>query len=238
MHVTVVIPAFNEERRIVDCLEAFCRQRTPHSFDLIIVDNNSTDRTADIAASFSDRLNLEVVFEEKNRRGAARKAGFAQAKGDIILSTDADSIVPPHWISRLVYAITADSKTVGAVGWTRVADCSVLINVCSTLYFSVCPYVLRLWHRHHYFDGKNFAIRRSAYEQCGGFNPDLDAYEDIELSNRVAQLGRIRFVRRAVIESSGRRFQKGFLRGLWDYFSMYIRQFWLRKQNVTMTNLD
>ena len=99
--VSVVIPAYNEDMVIDMCLDSFVLQKTKHKFEVIIVDNNSTDNTYNLVKSYENKLNLKVIKEEQKGRGVARNTGFAHATGDIILSTDADAIVPPHWIETL-----------------------------------------------------------------------------------------------------------------------------------------
>jgi glycosyltransferase involved in cell wall biosynthesis len=236
MNVSVVIPAYNEEKRIGRCLDSLCAQVTTAPFEVIVVDNNSTDNTADIINSFKDRLTVRVVFEPRRNRGAARKAGSREAKGDIILSTDADTIVPPHWIQHFVDTFTMLPHIKGIAGVTKISDCSPLNTILSNGYMAMAPYFLRLWYGHHVFAGTNSGVRRDAYEAVGGYSAELDAQEDIELSQRIMKLGDIILIRSAPVLSSGRRFRGGFLRGWWAYISTYIKQFWFDEQGVRLSN--
>ena len=94
LKLTVVIPCFNEEPGIRELME-----RMPECVDeVIVVDNNSTDRSAEIAAAAGAR----VVRETRPGYGAAYKAGLAAATGDVIVTMDGDATYPPEEIARLV----------------------------------------------------------------------------------------------------------------------------------------
>ena len=94
MKITVVIPAYNEEGIIGKCLEAIAAQ-TVVPDEVIVVDNNSKDRTSQIAASFPF---VKVISETEQGMIPARNRGAAEASGDIIVRCDADTIAYPGWI--------------------------------------------------------------------------------------------------------------------------------------------
>src|SRR3989338_1899751 len=93
LKVSVVIPAFNEEKYIENTLFSLLKseQKTHLDYEVILVDNNSFDRTAEIAQKFTGRMNLRIIKETRQGRGIARARGFEEAKGAIILSADADT---------------------------------------------------------------------------------------------------------------------------------------------------
>jgi len=84
--ISVVIPAWNEEREIERCLEGLFRQ-THTAFEVIVVDNGSTDATASLAEEWGVR----VIEQSQHGIACARQTGFDAARGAIIASTDADS---------------------------------------------------------------------------------------------------------------------------------------------------
>src|SRR3989344_1362969 len=102
--VSIVIPAYNEEKSIESTLFSLLRseQETNISYEVILVDNNSTDNTVNVALKFKNGMNLRVVKETLQGRGAARARGFKEAEGEIILSADADTILFKGWIEILV----------------------------------------------------------------------------------------------------------------------------------------
>jgi peptidoglycan/xylan/chitin deacetylase (PgdA/CDA1 family) len=96
-YVSVVIPAYNEELWLERCIRALQRQQTAVPYEIIVVDNNSTDSTAEIA----QRLGVRYVFEPRQGLTFARQAGEDAARGEIVAHTDADSEAPPDWIERI-----------------------------------------------------------------------------------------------------------------------------------------
>lgn len=95
--VSIVIPARNEERHLGACLDAIARQ-TVAPYEVIVVDNNSTDETASITRRYPFVI---VVDEEKEGIAHARDAGFDAASGDIIGRIDADIQLPPNWVEHV-----------------------------------------------------------------------------------------------------------------------------------------
>jgi len=96
LKITVVIPCLNEEQGI----ELVLRRMPPFVDEVVVVDNNSTDRTADVARS----LGALVVHEDVRGYGRAYKRGFAMASGDVIITLDGDHSYPPDAISYLLEA--------------------------------------------------------------------------------------------------------------------------------------
>src|SRR5437868_1240738 len=95
--VSVVMPAFDEERFIVEALESVQRQ-TYRRFEVIVVDDGSKDRTADIAAT----LGASVIKQPHRGSGAARNAGLTVAQGEFWTIFDADDVMPAHRLERQV----------------------------------------------------------------------------------------------------------------------------------------
>ena len=113
MHLSIVIPAFNEERLIERCLQSISASLAANvkpcfTAEIIVVDNNSTDNTAHLAR----QAGAQVVFEPINQIGRARNAGAAQATGDWLLFLDADSILNPGLLADILRLIE-DGKSVG-----------------------------------------------------------------------------------------------------------------------------
>lgn len=234
---SVVIPAFNEEKNIGKCLEALTRQTTREPFEVILVDNGSTDGTVREARRFAKRLRLRIVRERRRGRGAARTRGFREAEGAILLSTDADAMVPPRWIAGLTRILLRDASAAAVTGTPRITDCAPMQNA---VFNATIPHFLRanlLLLRHHGLSGFSFAIRKDAYERAGGFNPNTDAYEDLDLALRVHHVGKILFSDRYPVEFSGRRFKNGLLKGWLEYCVTFVQKFILRKERVLLRNL-
>lgn len=232
--ISVIIPAYNEQKNIGKCLTALCKQTTKRPFEVIVVDNNSTDRTAAVAKKFEKRLRLRVIREKKKGRGAARATGFAHAKGDILFSTDADTIVPPDWIEAYARILQRQKNVIAVTGLPQIDDCTSFQN---TMFNLTIPFILQtnvLTIGNPGLSGFSFAIRRRIYEEAGGFNPNTDAYEDLDLANRVSRLGTIVLDKRHPVTCSGRRFKHGLLRGWMEYTQTFVRKFMMKQERVIL----
>ncbi|MEK7539908.1 MAG: glycosyltransferase family A protein, partial [Patescibacteria group bacterium] len=117
--VSVVVPAHNEEGRLGMTLDLLKRQTYPRDkFEIIVVDNNSTDRTAEVARAAGAR----VITEPHPGVAWAREAGWKVATGEIVLSTDADVQPPENWMEQVVHKFSTHPELVGLTGGLRFFD--------------------------------------------------------------------------------------------------------------------
>jgi len=208
--VSVVIPAFNEQAEIGRCLESLGRQ-TYQDFEVIVVDNGSTDDTALIAESFGVR----VVTEPRRGIASARQAGFEAAQGSIIASTDADTVVPPNWVERIEEAFREGPEAVAVFGPFRYRSHSAprpfvnrIIPYCSSGLAVGQRVTFRLGLPH--FPGSNFAVRREAFFQVGGFRSPMSGrlysyWEDVQLGMKLNRIGEVRYLPDLVVTASARK---------------------------------
>lgn len=210
-HMSVVVPAFNEEAYLEKNLFSLVSQ-SYRDFELIVVDNNSTDKTAKIARSYG----AKVVFCGKKGVGAARQAGFMAARGTIIATTDADNILPKNWLTTINKAFEKDKKLVAYGGLFRYysGPFSARIAVKYLAYF--------MFQMDRAFSGKwsliaqNMAVRRDAFLKVGGFK-DLQMAEDADLAQRLSEVGKVRLDKDFLVYASGRRVSHGLWYGVWSY---------------------
>jgi glycosyltransferase involved in cell wall biosynthesis len=229
--ISVVIPAYNEEKNIAACLESLVHQTFSEPFEVIVVDNASTDKTSEVAQMFSQKINLRVVREDKKGRGAARWRGFEEAQGEIILSTDADCAVPENWIATMVQALR-ESQSVAVTGNFTVHGLSKYKSFLFTAIQTISATFYKLYFGHWWLNGFNFGIYNEAYKKAGGFDADLNAQEDIDLSIKVHNLGAIVRVSRSKVLFSGRRFEKGVFKGLRPYLQSFFTYYRKEKAGV------
>jgi glycosyltransferase involved in cell wall biosynthesis len=201
--ISVVIPAYNEEKYIEKCLQSLMEQEVMPD-EIIVVNNNSTDRTEEIVKRFP------VILLTETKKGIipARNKGFNAAKGTIIARTDADTIVPPDWIKK-IKAHFEDRKLVALSGPAN---------------FYPLPEVMQLYNwqtvginqsfkqivGHDCMFGFNMSVRRSAWERVKEdvCRDDKEVHEDIDLSIHLAPIGKIKFDNGLVVKSSSRRLKK------------------------------
>lgn len=213
--VSIVIPAYNEEDFLRVCLEAIARQ-TVQPLEVIVVDNNSTDKTAEIAQSFPF---VTVIRELKQGVVFARDTGFNAARGDIIGRIDVDTIVPKDWVAT-IQNIFAGSG-VAAVSGVMHYDVGLKHTVDRIDLFFRRRLARLLGETDTVFlQGANAAIRRSAWLRtekhlCRRGN----MHEDFDLAIHLQDLGHeVAFDEHLHANISARRTDVGFLQ-----FANYVR---------------
>ena len=234
--ISVVIPAFNEESQLGECLASLASQTIQEPFEVVVVDNNSTDSTHAVAEQFCDKLNLRVVREPRQGRGQARRTGFREAVGDILVSSDADTIMPPEWLATLTQPLEANSF-VAVAGPSRLKDGPQWSRWLFGFLQPATARAYRLVFGHYWLPGFNFAIRREVYFLAGEFDADMDALEDNDLSWRVTRHGRIHFVPESKVAFSGRRFFNGFWSGMRDYVVVFVKYHFFKHRRIFWSNI-
>src|SRR5258708_7943413 len=109
MDISVIIPAYNEEKYLATVLSSIKKNAPANLKEIIVVNNASTDNTEEVAKSFEG---VKVVFEKEKGLTRARQAGMEASSGDLIASVDADSIVPDHWFETLNREFNSDPNLV------------------------------------------------------------------------------------------------------------------------------
>lgn len=234
--ISVVIPAYNEEKYIAACLDSLVKQKTEKKFEVILADNNSSDKTVATCNKYKNKLDLKIIIEKKKGRAPARRAGFAAASGEIILSTDSDSTVPPNWIDHLTNTLTK-SMAVAVSGTGQMLDQSDFKNKFINFIQPISMHVYKLLHGYYWLTGFNFAIYKNVYEKAGGFNNKLNAFEDVELAMRVRKIGKIKFLGALPVTFSGRRWKNGILKGGMPYFTSFYAYYFKFKSDAFLSDV-
>jgi len=232
--LSVVIPAYNEEKRVKACLSALSNQDYEGDFEVVFVDNNSTDKTVEKARAYKNKLNLRIIKEKRQGRGPARARGFDEAKGDIVFATDVDSIVPPNWLSAMSQHFDGP-EVVGVTGPWYVDDVGGFTKWFLNNMQEIGTLPFRLIIGAHWLTGFNFGVRKSAYKKAGGFDTELNMHEDVELTLRLRKLGKIAYAKNVKVKTSGRRYKDGLLKGFWEYQKEGFKLFVLKDKNVHLS---
>jgi glycosyltransferase involved in cell wall biosynthesis len=242
MKISIIIPAYNEEKLLVRCLESIFSARLPESYEVIVVNNGSTDRTEEIAKSFEG---VQVVTELNKGVTRARQAGFKAASGDILVFFDADTIIPDDWFRIATKRFESNPKLVGVSGpyhfeaiswWARGLEWFYNYIVMSTGEF-VWKYILR--QGGIMLLGGNFAVRRGALEAINGFDTKIDFYgDDTNLTRRIAKIGKIDYSNKLFVYSSPRRFKgEGWIKLVFKYVINFLGE-WILKKPISRTYED
>lgn len=242
MKLSIIIPAYNEEKLLPRCLKSIFSARLPEDFEVIVVNNASTDRTEELAKSFSG---VKVVTELNKGITRARQAGFQTANGDILVFFDADTIIPPDWFRVAVAKFKSNPKLIGVSGpyhfeaiswWARGLEWFYNYVIMPTGEF-VWKFILR--QGGIMLLGGNFAVRREALVAVNGFNTGIDFYgEDTNLTRRMAKIGKIDYTNKLFVYSSPRRFEgEGGLRLAFKYVINFLGE-WILKKPINKTYED
>lgn len=216
MRLSVVVPAFNEELWIGRCLASLARQETAYDVEVIVVDNNSTDRTVEIAESFP---NVRVVRESRQGLVCARQAGQVAARGEVVAHTDADSELPPDWVQRIGHAFERRSDMVLVSGAMVFPGGPLLARLTQTLLNWAALIWWLLTRRLAVVNGCNFAVRTAALRRAGGFAVDLPETGDSRVLTLLKPYGRAALLCGTPVQTSSRRFlSQGVLRVYAFYF--------------------
>ena len=230
--ISIVIPAYNEEKFIGKTLDSLVDQKTNHLFEVIVVDNASTDKTSLVVKKYSKKLNLNLVYEPKKGRGTARAKGASLAQGEIILCGDADTIYPSNWVDTAVKYFD-DPKVVGITGPWKASGVSKKMDVFLDVGQEITSVVpSQFFLGHPWLTGFNMAVRSDAYKKCGGFNDKINAQEDLDLTFRLRKYGKILYARDLLVTTSNRRFKDGLVKGFWGYEKSAIEHFLLKKEGI------
>ncbi|OGV47751.1 MAG: hypothetical protein A2X49_11990 [Lentisphaerae bacterium GWF2_52_8] len=190
---SIIIPAYNEEKLLPLTLAALqsAMQAQPEKGELIVVDNNSSDATAEIAKSHGAR----VVFEPVNRIASARNAGARVAEGEFLVFADADTIVPPGLLSAALAGLSSSSVCGGGARVAFDRELPFLVRGFASLWNYCAP-------RWGYAAGCFVYCRRDAFVETGGFDERVYASEEIGLSIRFRQWGRRHGMKFLVLDES------------------------------------
>ncbi len=195
MTLSVVIPAFNEERLLpgtLNALHAALQSLAPLGWnhEVIVCDNNSTDHTARIAAD----LGARVVFEPVNMIGRARNAGAAAATGEWILFLDADSQPSPALLQATVQAIQS-GKVLAGGSTLRMDQGPFSVHFAASIWNTISR--VGCW-----LAGSYIFVETAAFREIGGFSLQQFAAEELDLAKRLKRLARSRGKRLVILTTA------------------------------------
>lgn len=205
---SVVVPAHNEADGLAATLEALQAQDVDVAYEVVVVDNASTDATASIARAYG----VEVVGEPRRGVCQARQSGVDAARGEIIASTDADTVAPRDWLRRLDLALRADPGLVAVAGPCRYADPPWWAAVFPPAFFVVVDRLHARTGRLLYLTATNVAFRREGFP---GYDVRLtQGGDEVDLRRRLQAWGPVGWDARNVVRTSSRRMDFGLVHTL------------------------
>jgi glycosyltransferase involved in cell wall biosynthesis len=222
--ISVIVCAHNEEKVLAACLCSLLAQsRIPD--EILLINNASSDGTGRVARAIPG---VRVIDEPRKGLVVARERGRREAKGDLLVYVDADCRAPLTWLERIERRFVRDDDLIALSGNYRFYDWDWWGRTLLRAYdFTLGPathvlvkYILRIGV---VFYGGNFAVRRAALEQIGGFDTTIEFHgEDTNLGRRLSRIGRVELRYDCFLYTSARRY---IAMGKGAVFRLYVRNF-------------
>ncbi len=186
MNFSFIIPMLNEEGNIGRCLESLCNLKfAKDDYEVIVVDNGSTDKSCAIVESFADRINVKVMVLPDVNISALRNAGVSKAAGDILGFIDADCTVPQDWPVNARYF--ADNPEIGAIGCTYTVpdDASWVART-----WDINNDIRRIEGEVKFVPSGGLLVCKKDYLKIKGFDENLATSEDCDFCYRLKSSGK------------------------------------------------
>jgi glycosyltransferase involved in cell wall biosynthesis len=185
--ISIVVPFHNAERFIARSIESLLAQHFPPAdFEIILVDNNSTDRSVQIAAGYPD---VTVLSEPTQGSYAARNRGIRAANGDLIATIDPDCIAEPDWLSSIAKCME-DSRCMVVLGNQRHGSGSTALRLLELYESEKVAYVTQRKQKELYFGyTNNMAFRKCVFGRVGLFPQRIRGGDTIFVRKVVDELG-------------------------------------------------
>lgn len=220
MNISVIIPAYNEEKLIGRCLESILAAELPEGLrrEVIVINNASTDNTKAQAQKYPA---VKVVDETQKGLTRARQAGLLNSQGEILIYFDADTVIPANWFKEFYKFYQAHPKIVGASGPYYYENLNCFERF---VYYEGFHAVMSWWPwQAGFLLGGNFSVKRWVLEKIGGFDTDISFYgEDSNLTRRVKEWGPVKCSKKLAVVTSSRRFK---VQGTFKTLILYVANF-------------
>ncbi len=218
--ISIVIPVYNEAAYIEECLFSLEKQ-TLKPLEIIVVDNNCTDRTIDIVKKFKG---IKVLKESEQGITPARNSGFDKARGDIIVKIDADARVNKDFLKKIRTDFIQHPKIAGVTVYVKFYDTLMFRRIKA--YYDVYMMFAKATIGHFIFGGPTYAISKEFWLKVKDqicLN-DKIVHEDIDLSIHVGKLGgEIYFDKSLMTLASGRRIKYNPLSFFLEYPARFVK---------------
>ncbi|MDZ7786310.1 MAG: glycosyltransferase family 2 protein [Candidatus Saccharibacteria bacterium] len=218
--LSVIIPVFNEEDYIGSCLDAIAAQ-TVMPDEVIVVDNNSSDETVDIAKRYDF---VKVVTESRQGVVHARDRGFDYTKSELIGRIDADTLLPPNWVET-VRRVMRDDTVFAATGPVRYYDMPL-----SGSNYKIDHFVRKNLYRGAphvpFLFGSNMVLRRDAWESLRDeVCRSKELHEDLDLAVHLMEQNKLISYEKSMLAGMSSRRYNDDIKSFAHYMSVYRKTY-------------
>jgi len=199
--ISVVIPSLNEEKYIEKTLKSIVNQTLPREkYEVILSDGKSKDNTVKIAKKYIDKL----VIKKNKSIAHGRNLGASKSKGKYLVFVDADSIISARLLKQVINTFEKDESIVGAFTIYKFRSKSIVIRLLNSIFIQLEKLSNMLFPRGTITTGACIIVRRSAFQQIGGFNEKLRTNEDNDLTKRLRKIGKVIMINKTTYTSDRR----------------------------------
>jgi glycosyltransferase involved in cell wall biosynthesis len=203
--ISLIVCAYNEEKYLGDCLDCAIKNSEGRFYEIIVIDNASTDKTKEIALA---RPGVRVVRENQKGLTRARERGYQEATGNILAYIDADTRMPEGWVDRVVEEFEKNDELACLSGPYVYYDISKAKSLSVKAYWYLLATPM-YWIVGYMTVGGNFVIRKDILEKMDGFDTTIEFYgEDTNIARRAHAFGKVKFMPSHYMYTSGRRLEK------------------------------
>ncbi|MEK7635370.1 MAG: glycosyltransferase [Patescibacteria group bacterium] len=226
MKISLVMPAYNEEKYIKESLESVSKYGQD-IFEIIVINNGSTDQTFEVAQKFP---NVRVVNEPQKGLPLARNRGLQEASGDVVAFVDADTRISKKWVSEIKKEFQGNPNLVSLSGPYRYYDATLIQKILTWVYWNFLAYPSYLLTGYLGILG-NLAAKKEALQKIGGFDKNIKFYgDDTDITKRLHKIGKVKFSSNFFVYSSARRFKgEGLLKTGYRYGINFLSIVFLNK---------
>ncbi len=185
--VSVIIPAYNAEKTIRKCLEPLMSQDYAEEYEVIVVDDGSTDSTPHMVSEFNK---VRLIKQENAGPAAARNKGAAEAEGEILLFTDADCVPEHNWISEMLKPFNENKEVFGVKGRYKTNQKEIVARFVQLEYEDKYSYMLKDKYI-DFIDTYSGGFKKAVFLEMKGYDTEFPVAcaEDVELSYRLSNRG-------------------------------------------------
>ncbi len=192
--VSIVMPVYNEEKNLIQTLYSLSKLNLNYPTELIVVNNNSTDKTQFIL----DELNVQSIFNPKQGISFTRQMGLETAKGKYHLCVDGDALYHPEWLNEYVELLKDSKITIVYGPYSFIPEYGLHSRTIFAIYEIITTGFYRIRRRNkEYINvlGFNFGFRTEDAKKVGGFNTSRPRWSDGWMAMTLQKLGTLKFVK-------------------------------------------